>query len=87
MDSDSTLASHDLSRLQLPFCAHSKSRGQSIEQFFMNLLQLDWDRDRETLCLQSNDDPSRGTEKLAHLSAAEYVECGYLTPGRVFGIL
>ncbi len=58
-----------------------KAAGQSIEQFFMNILQLDWDRDRDraVLCLQSNDDPSRGTEKLAHLSAAEYVECGYLT--------
>lgn len=57
-----------------------KTAGQSIEQFFMNRLQLDWDRDREALLLQSNEDPSRGTEKLAHLSASEYVECGYVSP-------
>jgi hypothetical protein len=56
-----------------------KVAGQSIEQFFMDLLQLDWDKDRTVLHLQSNDDPARGTEKLAHLSASEYVECGHLS--------
>lgn len=55
-----------------------KSAGQSIEQFFVDRLGLDWDRDREQLLLQANDDPARGTEKLAHLSAAEYVRDGYL---------
>jgi hypothetical protein len=55
-----------------------KSAGQSIEQFFVDRLGLDWDRDREQLLLQANDDRSRGTEKLAHLSAAEYVGDGYL---------
>jgi len=56
-----------------------KTGGQSIEQFFMDLLHLDWDKDRSTLYLQSNDDPALGTEKLAHLSAAEYVDCGHLS--------
>ena len=56
-----------------------KTAGQSIEQFFMGLLNLDWDQDREALCLQGNDDPGCGTEKLAHLSASEYVDCGYLS--------
>ena len=55
-----------------------KTGGQSIEQFFMDLLHLDWDKDRAALYLQRNDDPARGTEKLAHLSAAEYVDCGYV---------
>ena len=55
-----------------------KTGGQSIEQFFMDLLHLDWDKDRTALYLQSNDDPALGTEKLAHLSAAEYVDCGHL---------
>jgi hypothetical protein len=55
-----------------------KSAGQSIEQFFMDRLGLDWDGDREALHLQANDDPALGTEKLAHLSAAEYVGCGHL---------
>ena len=56
-----------------------KTGGQSIEQFFMNLLHLDWDKDRTTLHLQRNDDKAHGTEKLAHLSAAEYVDCGYVS--------
>jgi len=56
-----------------------KAAGQSIEQFFMNRLGLDWKEDREVLCLQNNDDPALGTEKLAHLSAAEYVACGHMT--------
>jgi len=56
-----------------------KTAGQSIEQFFMDRLDLDWDRDRESLLLQSNDDPARGTEKLAHLSASEYVDCGHVS--------
>jgi hypothetical protein len=56
-----------------------KTGGQSIEQFFMDLLHLDWDKDRTALNLQRNDDPARGTEKLAHLSAAEYVDCGYVS--------
>jgi len=56
-----------------------KTGGQSIEQFFMDRLNLDWNSDREALCLQANDDRSRGTEKLAHLSASEYVEQGYLS--------
>ena len=58
-----------------------KTAGQSIEQFFMDRLGLDWKEDREALYLHHNDDPARGTEKLAHLSAAEYVECGHMTPG------
>ena len=62
-----------------------KTGGQSIEQFFMNRLHLDWDRDRSALHLQSNDDPALGTEKLAHLSAAEYVDCGHLGPEEFSG--
>ena len=56
-----------------------KAAGQSIEQFFMNRLGLDAKEDREVLHLQNNDDPALGTEKLAHLSAAEYVSCGHMT--------
>ena len=63
-----------------------KTAGQSIEQFFMGLLNLDWDQDREALCLQGNDDPGCGTEKLAHLSASEYVDCGYLSEGEFAGL-
>jgi hypothetical protein len=62
-----------------------KTAGQSIEQFFMSALGLDWERDRASLWLQANDDPRRGTEKLAHLSAAEYTGCGYVTPEEFSG--
>ena len=63
-----------------------KTAGQSIEQFFMGLLNLDWDQDREALCLQGNNDPTCGTEKLAHLSASEYVDCGYLSEEEFAGL-
>ena len=63
-----------------------KTAGQSIEQFFMGLLNLDWDQDREALCLQGNNDLNCGTEKLAHLSASEYVDCGYLNEEEFAGL-
>ena len=66
-------------RLRCVFVHIPKVAGQSMEQFFMDHLGLDRDRDRETLHLHNNDDPLRGTEKLSHLSAAEYVRCGHMT--------
>ena len=56
-----------------------KTAGQSVEQFFMDRLGLDWDRDRAEVMLGDNPDHDRGTEKLAHLSAAEYVEDGFVS--------
>jgi len=56
-----------------------KTAGQSIEQFFMDRLGLDWNQDREALLLQNNNDPALGTEKLAHLAASEYVGCGHVS--------
>lgn len=56
-----------------------KTAGQSVEQFFMDRLGLDWKQDREQLLLQNNPDPTSGTEKLAHLSASEYVDCGHIS--------
>lgn len=55
-----------------------KTAGQSVEQFFMDRLGLDWDRDRAEVMLGDNPDRDRGTEKLAHLSAAEYVRDGFV---------
>lgn len=47
------------------------------------LQQLGMDRendaDRRKLLITDNPDPDRGTEKLTHLSALEYVQCGHLT--------
>ena len=45
----------------------------------MNRLGLDDKLDREKLLLQANPDRRCGTEKLAHLSASEYVSCGHLS--------
>jgi len=58
-----------------------KTAGQSIEQVFMDQLGLGWEmvEDREELLLQNNVDPARGPEKLPHLSASEYVDCGYIS--------
>jgi hypothetical protein len=49
--------------------------------YFMNRLNLDRENQahREQLLLNDNDDPARGTEKLSHLSAAEYVKCGHIS--------
>ncbi len=55
-----------------------KAAGQSIEQFFMDRLGLSWETDRDQLLLGNNSDPQKGTEKLSHLSAKEYVRCGYV---------
>jgi hypothetical protein len=49
--------------------------------FFMNKLNLDRDNDedRAQLLINDNTDPAKGTEKLSHLSALEYVQCGHIT--------
>jgi DNA-directed RNA polymerase subunit H (RpoH/RPB5) len=58
-----------------------KAAGRSIEMFFFNRLGLDRDNEehRRQLLLNDNDDPTKGTEKLSHLSAAEYVACDYIS--------
>ncbi len=57
-----------------------KAAGRSVEMFFMNRLNLDRENPdhRQQLLLVDNDDPARGTQKLSHLSAAEYVRCGHI---------
>ena len=57
-----------------------KVAGQSIEQYFMDQLGLDWEKDRQQLLLGDNPNRNCGTEKLAHLSAEEYVRCGHVEP-------
>ncbi len=58
-----------------------KTAGQSIEQVFLDRHGLDWEA-RWPLLLRPNDDPARGPERLAHLYAKEYVECGHVTPAQ-----
>jgi len=55
-----------------------KVAGQSIERVFIGLHGLTWEN-RAPLLLRPNDDPALGPPRLAHLSAAEYVSCGYIT--------
>lgn len=47
----------------------------------MNKLGLDRENneDRAQLLITDNDDPTKGTEKLSHLSATEYVQCGHIS--------
>lgn len=49
--------------------------------YFMNKLGLNRENeaDRQKLLIIDNDDPAKGTEKLSHLSAAEYVQCGHIS--------
>ncbi len=58
-----------------------KTAGRSVEMFFINKLELDRENDthRAQLLITDNDDPAKGTEKLSHLSASEYVNCGHIS--------
>ena len=58
-----------------------KTAGRSIEMYFINKLNLDRENlsHREQLLITDNDDPSQGTQKLSHLSASEYVNCGHIS--------
>lgn len=55
-----------------------KTGGQSIEQFFLNLLDLSWER-RAPLLLRHNDNPQLGPPRLAHLTALEYLRYKYIS--------
>lgn len=54
-----------------------KTAGQSVEHLFLRLLGLTW-HERAPLLLRYNRDPRLGPERLAHLTAEEYVRCGYM---------
>ena len=54
-----------------------KTAGQSIETVFLHLSGLSW-RTRGPLLLRPNRDPSKGPPRLAHLTASEYLELGYI---------
>lgn len=57
-----------------------RTGGQSIEHVFLEAHGLDW-KSRDPLLMRERREGERGPERLAHLLAREYVECGYLTPG------
>ena len=58
-----------------------KTAGQSVEQVFVDDLDLTWSS-RDQLNLFFNDDPSFGPEQLAHLYAEEYVRLGHIDQDR-----
>ena len=55
-----------------------KTGGQSIEHFFLNLHDLDWNS-RDQLLLRENKLRKYGPERLSHLTAFEYKRYGYLS--------
>lgn len=58
-----------------------KAAGRSVEMYFIKRLNMDRNNedDRRSLLLVDNDDPAKGTKKLSHLSAQEYVKCGHIS--------
>ncbi len=54
-----------------------KVAGQSIEHMFLQALGLDWEH-RESLLLRKKKSNEVGPERLAHLTAEEYVSLGYI---------
>ncbi len=56
-----------------------KTAGQSIEQCFLQFLNIPWEY-RHTLLLRPNHDPAKGPPILAHLTAKEYLSYGYISP-------
>ncbi|WDE00533.1 sulfotransferase family 2 domain-containing protein [Thalassomonas actiniarum] len=56
-----------------------KVAGQSIESAFLARAGLSWQQ-REAFLLRPNKDPALGPPRLAHLTALEYLELGYLEP-------
>ena len=80
-DSECKVVSVISDRFNCIFVHIPKTAGQSIENFFLRLHGLSWET-RGSLLLRFNPDPARGPERLAHLTAREYVDCGYVTAER-----
>lgn len=55
-----------------------KTAGQSVESVFLERAGLSWEQ-REALLLRKNHDPKLGPPRLAHLTAREYLELGYVS--------
>ena len=56
-----------------------KTAGQSVEQVFLDLLDMSWET-RGELLMYPNYDPTVGPPRLAHLRAQEYVSFGHVPP-------
>ena len=55
-----------------------KVAGQSVEQMYLADLGLDWG-ERGVLLLRPKRNGEMGPQRLAHLTAAQYTECGYVS--------
>jgi hypothetical protein len=55
-----------------------KTGGQSVEKVLLELNGLKWE-ERAPMLLRKNADPAVGPERLAHITAAEYVSLGHVT--------
>jgi len=56
-----------------------KTAGQSIETVFLERAGLEWES-RQSFLLKKNSEPQLGPPRLAHLTALEYLQLGYLSP-------
>ncbi|MCB1890087.1 MAG: sulfotransferase family 2 domain-containing protein [Rhodocyclaceae bacterium] len=65
-------------RHQCVFVHVPKTAGISIEHVFLAQYGLTWD-ERAPLLLRFNPDPALGPERLGHLTATEYVDCGHIS--------
>ena len=54
-----------------------KTAGQSIEHFFLNLHNLTW-KEKDQLLMRKNTKPEHGPERLDHMIASEYYQCGHI---------
>ncbi|NTS76907.1 sulfotransferase family 2 domain-containing protein [Catenovulum sp. SM1970] len=58
-----------------------KTAGQSVESAFLSDLGLAWEQ-RSKLLLKPNNDQKLGPPRLAHLTASEYIDLGYIDETR-----
>ncbi|MFT4697413.1 MAG: hypothetical protein ACI9SJ_000536 [Flavobacteriaceae bacterium] len=56
-----------------------KAAGQSVENYFLNSLSKTRDEDGAKYLLKFNHDPSKGPERLAHLTAPDYLNYNYIS--------
>lgn len=64
--------------LNLLFVHVPKTAGQAMEEYFLNLLGMDWKKEKAKMLCRKNRWPWKGPTRLAHLTAQEYLKYGYL---------
>lgn len=65
-------------QLKVIFIHIPKVAGQSIEQCFITHHGISWEH-RDVLLLKENSNPAKGPPRLAHLTASEYKDYGYIS--------